>query len=932
MLRSLLVALVILALAEPRRSIGSNRVTTIFVLDRSESIPAAEARRSLDFVSQAVSRSGHPNDAAGLVVFGKDARFDLPIAHPAVLGEIHTVRSAIDPSASDLASGVRLAMAALPAEGVGRIVLISDGNETRGDVLSEASAAKQSGIAIDVVPIDYRRHREVIVEKIVAPERLKIGDRASVRVVLRSLQATSGVLRIERLNGATSKEIARQAITLKEGVNVRTLDLLVTQPDLVRLRAEFIPADPEEDFFPENNSAETYAILEGPGRVLVIEDPPGRQATLIEALGGADLVVIAMPPEEVVADLAFLRAFDAILLADVPAARLKDDLQERLATCTTDLGVGFLMVGGPQSFGPGGYEGSPIEEILPVDCQVKSTLVDADLAIVLVIDRSGSMSGQKLAMALQGAKAAVGLLDPRAALGVLRFDSEPAWVRDLVPIADREKVYRRIDAIGVSGGTNMGPALEMALDALRESNAMTRHVIVLSDGVSAPADWDGIIRAFRKAKVTMTTVALGADCDVPLLRRLAIETRGRFHHALQPSAVPKIYLRETRIVSRPLIHERAAPWAVAVADATEPLEGLPSILPPITGLVLTTPKPSADVAVISPQPAEIPVNPLVAHWQSGVGRAVAVTTDAGERWTRSWPLSDTYARLWVQLVRWALRPEESRELSVTMMERGGTVTVVVDAVGAEGDLLNFLDMKGSVHKPDASREDLVFRQGEPGKYVAEFEASGGGSYIVDVAASSTSEAPLRATGGITVAAAPEQRAVVANVSLLESIADRTGGQVASLNSPASLDFFRRDRPGRVRFQDVWPTFLLLGLVLLLVDVAVRRIAIAPADLVSFAASVWQWLRRRPIRLEATASLDRLRARKIAMAAATDRRSSAPPAGTRPAKPVASSASTEHAPTTAATRPADLEAAPSSEESDRMSRLMKAKRKVWEERK
>lgn len=928
--RSTLVVLVILALAEPQSSRGSQRATTIFVLDRSQSIPAAQADNALEFISRAMAESNNPLDTTGLVVFGKDPRFELPLAHPSHFGKIRSVRSLVDASASDLAGAIRLATAALPSEGVGRIVLLTDGNENRGNALAELSVLQQNGIPLDVVPIDYRRDREVLVEKIALAERLKVGDRGRLRVVLHAFAPARGTLRIERLAGSTPTEMTREEITLKEGVNVRTLDVLVTEADLVRLRAEFIPADPSDDFFPDNNSAETYAILEGPGRVLVIENQPGDQATLTDALRKEGLAVVAMQPEEVIADLAFLRAFDAVLVADVPAARLDEDHQTRIAASAADFGVGVLMVGGPQSFGPGGYEGSALEKALPVDCKVQSSLIDAELGIVLVIDRSGSMHGQKLAMALQGAKAAVKLLDLRTSLGILQFDSEPRWVRKLLPIQDREKVYRRIDTIGISGGTNMGPALQMALEALRDSEAMTKHVIVLSDGVSAPSDWDEIIRSYRKSKVSLTSVALGPDCDLPLLRRLAVETRGRFHQALHPSAVPSIYLRETRIVSRPLIYERPAPWSVSLADATEPVQGLPTTLPSITGLVLTTPKPSANVAIVSPQPAEIPVNPVLVHWQYGVGRAVAVATDAGQRWTKDWTRSDFYARFWTQVVRWSLRAEESKELHVVLEERDGKVAVVVDALGQDGEFLNFLDLVGTVHKPDVSREELAFRQREPGKYIAEFDATLGGSYIVNLSAPSADGPRLRATSGIAIAAAPEQRDVRSNRDLLIAIAERTGGEVVNLDTPHSVDFFRRDRVGRVRLEDTWPILLLVSLVLLLLDVAVRRIAIAPADVVAITHMLWQrWA--NPIPAQATESLDRLRARKIEIATSSERRAQIEPNSLMTPEPITQPPASMPVKDPAVRQSASKEVAPIPADSDRMSRLLKAKRKVWEDR-
>lgn len=934
LLRVLVISLVALALAEPQYVRANNRVSTVFVLDRSDSIPRSEADRALDAVSSAVGRRTGTADSAGLVLFAKDARLELPIASYPAGYEIRSLRSQVDRSASDLSAGLRLALASLPSDGLGRIVLVSDGNQNRGNVLAEALAARQSGIPIDVIAIDYRRKAEVLVEKLALPERLKVGDRVRLRVVLRSLQDAAGVLRIDRVAAASRETILQQPVLVHDGVNVLSVEAPLTDPDLYRLEAEFIPDDDRDDFFAENNRAGAYTIIEGVGRVLLVEDSPGRQKVLTDILRKAGLAVVPTDPESLAKDLGFFRAFDSIVLADVPAARFDEDRQKLIAASTKELGSGLIMVGGPKSFGPGGYDLTPIEEALPVDCKVKSTIVQASLAIVFVIDRSGSMMGDKLALAIQGAKAAVDLMEPSAEAGVIAFDSETTWIRKLLPIRNAEQVKHRIDSIGSAGGTDMGPALVAALDALIPSKSMTKHVIVLSDGMSAPADWNAILSRYRKEKITMSTVAVGNDCDIDLMRRLAVTTSGRFHHAIHPRTVPQIYIRETRTVSRPLIYEREQPWSPRVEYPTEPIQGMPKTLPAISGFVLTTPKSTAEVAAVSPNPAEIPVNPILAHWQYGLGRSAAFTTDSGERWAVGWPNTELFGKFWSQLVRWTLRPNESRELTTAIQERDGRVTVVVNAVGPDRDFLNFLDLKGTLLKPDSTSAKLDFRQREPGKYVAEFDADASGSYLANVTARLPDGRPALSTAGLTLSYSPEYRNISSNRDLLDNIAMLTGGKVVTLDSASSVDFYRRDRPSRVRLDDNWPIFLLACLVAFLADVAVRRIAIQPSAIRAFFAKSWARLRRRPIPAEAATTIERLRGRKQQVdASLTQRREFVAPTSSSTAPSVLPEPDHSPAPTSTDVSPAppSAQSMPSEQETGHMSRLLKAKRKVWEDR-
>ncbi|MFO0949406.1 MAG: VWA domain-containing protein, partial [Planctomycetota bacterium] len=495
-LRCLIVLVLSIALAEPQFHHPRQHACVMVLADESASMPEFLRSQSLEIASRAIHERQNPSDMVGVVVFGSDARIEVPPASHGPAKEIHAVRASVDRQGSDIGRAIRMALATIPADANARLVLCSDGNQNRGNALAEAANARQLGIPIDVVPLDFERSAEVIVEKLLLPERVKLGEQLRIKVVLRSMSDARGLLTIRRLTADGMSPVVEERVSLRQGINAFTVETRMDDPESYRFEAEFTPSSSADDHFAQNNRAGSYTIIEGTPRVLLIESEAGAESRLVESLSAAKIASVSVVPEELKESLNYYRPFDAVILANVPASRMTEAVQRAIVNNTRTLGTGLLVIGGPRSFGPGGYADSPLEEAFPVECDVESTRIEPSLAMLFVIDRSGSMSGPKIQLALAAAKHSVEMLEPRVEAGVIAFDGEPAWVRRLLPVGDRSALLQRLDSIQVGGGTEMFSALKLALESLLSSKQMIRHVILLSDGQSIPGDWNSLVTKF----------------------------------------------------------------------------------------------------------------------------------------------------------------------------------------------------------------------------------------------------------------------------------------------------------------------------------------------------------------------------------------------------------------------------------------------------
>jgi len=888
--RTAVISVIIAALAGIQLVWITDRVTVIYLLDQSDSIPAEQRRHMLDFALQTSRdhRNRTRQDRVGLIVFGREAAVEVPAFDDdlPLLRVPDQLPGGTD--ATNLEAALKLAQAVMPEDSRRRVVLISDGSETLGDAQAVASRLAGSGIGVDVIPVMSAAPAEVLVEKIDLPNAIRKGQPFEARVVVTNDAADAGQpahgrLSITRHVAGEPQLLFDQPVELAAGKNVFPLRHQIDQPAAYTYEARFIPDSEADDAIAENNLATAYTHVRGQGRVLLIEpwDAPGGYRLLVDRLAEADIEVIVQPSNALFGSLAELQAYDAVILAGVPRTSgdsatsitsFTDEQIEMLVRNTQQLGCGLLMLGGPEAMGAGGWAGTRLEEAMPVDFDVKNLKVAATGALQLVLDTSGSMQGEKIQLCKAAAMEAVKALQENDSIGVLTFNTE---VREVVPlqrVGGRSHILPSIARIGADGGTDMFPAMERGFLRLQKSDASTKHMIVITDGQTHPNDFRSLTQRMKDEGITVTAVAVGADADVNLMRDIASLGGGKLYQVLSPRAIPKILMREARRVSRGVIHEDSAGFVPVVTYPHAMLSGIQTPLQPLTGFVMTTPKdnPLVQTLIMSPVP-QGQENAVLAVWQYGLGRAAVLTTDAGQRWATNWTASPDYEPFFAQLVRWLMRPTgDSGDFNVVTQLRDGQVQVIVNALDPNDEFLNFLPMNASVLGPNLKPIPLQLRQTAPGRYTGSFPADAAGNYFVNIVPEPGAEV---LTTGVTVPYSDEYRRQETNRPLLEALAATRprGGEAGELLPPlatvasdkVAFNPFRGGLVSDRSIRDVWSWAVLLGCCLFLGDVFVRRVTVSFA----WIGAALQTSRKDAEEGERLVRIDQLRASKQQLATA-----------------------------------------------------------------
>ncbi len=826
-------------------------ITVVFALDLSDSVPPEEQARAEAFIRDAMA-SMPANAQAAIVAFGDNALIE---QLPTEAHTLATIASIPGPGRTNIADALRLALAIFPAGNQKRLVLLSDGLENVGTAQGQADLLAKHGVEIVAVPLlAPSATQEAFITDVKMPTSAREGQAFGVTVVIESNVAQQATLRL--LGDGTL--LASQHITLEPGTNRIQLTATAETPGFHRYQIELTP---EMDTLLQNNVGSGFTVVYGPPRVLLATQKPKDAEALNRALLSTGVETTLVSPESLPSDLITLNNYDTVVLVNVPARALAEKTSDILPVYVRELGRGLVMIGGEQSYGAGGYLRSPLEAALPVDMDVRSRTKEPNLALVLAIDKSGSMgrchcdnpnarpgeyepieSGlPKVDIAkdaIMMASEALGRLDY---LGIVAFDENAHWAYELQHLVNPVTLQHAIGGLQAEGMTNIFAGLEQAEQALTETSARVKHIILVTDGWSNSGTYSDLTTRLAKEGITLSVIAAGQGSP-DYLKRLAEAGAGRYHPVPSIHDMPNLFFRETvEATGHYLIEEAFYPLP---SSTTPILRGVdPMAVPALLGYNGTTPKSAAQVALISPRG-----DPVLAQWQYGLGRTVAWTSDLSTQWASEWVTWDRFNTFVTQMVNWTLPDPSEETLNPTVNLDGATAHIVVEAQDDAGQPRDLLETQATLLGPNMVSTTVVLEQTAAGRYEGNTSLSTPGSYLMHIVQRDSLGHPVaQRTSGLVIPYSPEYQRTGQGDVLMKALVDTTAGSISE--TPA--DVFAPTQTPASQATPLWSTLLLIATLLFPLDIAARRLHLTSSDWARLREWVKKHARKQKVKVSPT---------------------------------------------------------------------------------
>ena len=815
--RLVLFTCVILALAGTAWAQPVSQQATVFVGDISASTGAQRA-----FIEQWITsalRHKRADDQVGIVATGRNALVEQSVSSQI---DFSRFESTPDTNYTDLAAGLRLAAAILPANSQQHIVLLTDGQQNLEDALPEAQLLQQQGIRLDIVPLPNNTSADARIDDFTAPSSLRSNEHFALHLKIYSSVTQTATLRLY----LDAKIISQQKITLSPGQQELSFNMLAPPVGFHTYRATL---EASQSAIAQNKEASAFVNVQGAPRVLVIEGQPGSGQNIIAALKATHIDVTTGAPSDVPTTLDALTQYSSVVLADVPAVSLGNTRMQILQSFVRDLGHGLVVSGGQNSYGVGGYTDTPLEQTLPLRMDIPQHKETPTIAVVLIVE---SLEEQvQINISKEAAKGVIGLLTARDQVGISAGYGTLSI--KMQKVTDKKGIDKQIDAMNPVDPPSYNPDFANAEQELLHTDAKIKHIILLGDG-DAYDSYASQVTKLANENITVSTVetnAMGPE-DLATMQQIAEWGKGRFYRADDPSAIPQILLKETeRAARRSLINETFNPVVVGNHPI---LTGLNGGLPTLNGYVATTPKPAAQMVLVSHLD-----DPVLAVWQYGLGRVAAWTSDSLGLWTKNWITWNNAPRWWANLVTWTLAASNNSSININGKVNNGMGQLTVDLPFATATGSGQQQVQAHIIGPDLSQQTVNLQPTAPERWEGNFPATQVGAYLLQVTwkGAGQKEASLSSTTGLVVPYSPEYRSQGTDIRFLRLLAQAGGGVLLDTADSASV-FTQSLKPATASIPiTFW--LLILAALLLPIDIAARRLAN-----LDFIAEGYAWLLAR----------------------------------------------------------------------------------------
>lgn len=820
-LRIVIMCLIVLGLSEPQILIRIGNECVLFVVDVSKSV-IMNIKDMNDIKEYIFSKEQEKerDDRIGVIEFAERVNIlvppsDIPGGKP-LADVLHLMASdTVDSRFTNIEDAMHVASKVFPEGYRKKIVLITDGNENTGRVSSLYDAFKSLHITVDVLPVGGVKHDEVLIESLRVPAAVRAGNPFSLEVAVGSNTETVGELQI-LVDGQKIQTAAESFRIVPADHQLHRIPITLEEGGFHDIAVNLFAG---KDGVSVNNSAMADCFVESRPRILVVAEQAG------EKFGGMGQYLVTyliknqidagfLPGKQLPDSVEGYDRYDAVVLNDVPSRLLLPEQMRALNSAVHDLGIGLVMISGVHSIAPQGFSGTPIESALPVMLSPSSGKRPSSINLVFVVDKSGSMSeGEqtaKIQLAIDSMQSLIEMFGEEDQVGIIMFDSQPHIVASPGTIKNREEIIKTIQKIAAQGSTDIHPALVQAYEWLKNSEAAYNHIILLSDGKTRERDFNELIRSIREKNITITVIGIGRDSNITLLKEIAHKGNGRYFEVEDDlHELSQIFRLDTMMATNTLYVEET--FSPRLKDPDPIVNGIPVIMPAIRGYMVTTPRNSAIIPVISHKG-----DPIVAFWRYGLGKAAIFTGDDGSRWSGQWILWEGFGRLWVQLVRRTIRSEAATGSRLSFDVRGNRAEVHYELPEEAGKMRMKIDAR--LLSPDGTPSDVALLQSSGGRYHAVIDGLNPGKYMMITGNEESGDVTGITRRSFVINDANEFFTLRQNDALLADITSHTGGKILTPEDP----LFQDDRNGVRQFMPLWPYIFSFAVVLFLVDVAAFR--------------------------------------------------------------------------------------------------------------
>jgi len=801
-IRIVLLTLVILCLSGFGIKMDTGKTANIFLVDVSDS--SARNKTAYEQIIKTSLKSKSASDEVGIVCFGNDSAVELPLAEKP---DFFSFQTKIDSSFTNIEQALQLTSSLFPVKYKKRIILLSDGKENVGDAIKQASILKQKNIVLNVMTYGNQEKGEVQVKDVTLPENMKLNDRFELSVNIVSTVNTKGILKMF----ADRSLISNKNIEIQKGENNFVFSDIARKGGLVTYTAEIVPA---VDTITENNKLSAFSNVEDIAKLLLLQDNDKQAAELDKILEkNADIKV--MKPENAPTTVAELQKYDGFIISDVSAEKLDNRFLASLETCIKYQGKGLLVTGGMNSYAPGGYTKTQLEEVLPVNMGINPTQNDRNLGLAIIIDQSGSMNEEqygvsKIELAKEAAMRSTEMLDKNDRIGIIGFNENVDWIIKMQNAKNLKSIQGAISDIGAGGDTELINPLKEGYQALKKIDTRYKHIILLTDGEAEKTGYDELLKNIKKDKITLSTVAVGYAADKKLLSYMAQYSGGRFYATDQFTNIPKIFTKETIIAKKKYINNRT--FTPSNKSNSDMLKGVDN-MPQLKGYISTTAKSTAKVILTSDQD-----DPILASWQYGLGHTVAWTSDAAGIWTGDLMKWKQSSQFWRNIVSYIIQRKSAQDYTLkTVREPGETkIELILSAeevnIGDNG--------KALLISPSGKQQSVDLYPTSPGTYVGKMNVNETGVYTVNINVSRGKEIVKSINTAIIMPYSPEYDITQKDTSsFIERLAYEGGGSVLKNTG----DIFKGRVPPISTSYDMTNVMLVISVFLLLIEISMRRL-------------------------------------------------------------------------------------------------------------